>query len=187
MAKTADQMIEEILRVEGGYVNHADDRGGPTNFGITQAVLAGWRKKPVTAQDVKNMKREEAKEIYINKYYVAPGFASVAVISMPVAMELLDTGVNMGPKVASEFLQIALNALNLKGTTYGDMVVDGDIGPTTIAGLKAFIKKRGTEGEQVLLKVLNCLQGARYISISSSRNFANESFVYGWFRERISL
>jgi lysozyme family protein len=65
------QLIEQILDREGGYVNHSSDKGGPTNFGITQATLAAARGKAVTATDVQNMTRAEAITIY-EKQYVKP-------------------------------------------------------------------------------------------------------------------
>lgn len=37
-----EPIIDAILRAEQGYVDHPDDRGGPTNHGITLAV-AGKR------------------------------------------------------------------------------------------------------------------------------------------------
>ncbi|WP_319800296.1 putative peptidoglycan-binding domain-containing protein, partial [Enterobacter hormaechei] len=46
--------------------------------------------------------------------------------------------------------------------------------------------KRGGEGEIVLLRALNCSQGQRYLELAEQRP-ANESFVYGWMRERVSL
>ena len=33
-----DELIEALIEREGGYVNHPNDRGGPTNYGITEAV-----------------------------------------------------------------------------------------------------------------------------------------------------
>ena len=33
-----ERIINEIIRVEGGYVNNPSDSGGGTNFGITVAV-----------------------------------------------------------------------------------------------------------------------------------------------------
>lgn len=38
--KTVDEMIDAIIRREGGYVNHPADRGGPTRYGITMATLS---------------------------------------------------------------------------------------------------------------------------------------------------
>ena len=35
---TVETLIERVLDREGGYVNHPADKGGPTCFGITEAV-----------------------------------------------------------------------------------------------------------------------------------------------------
>ena len=52
--------------------------------------------------------------------------------------------------------------------------------------LGAFLRLRGADGETVMLKGLNVLQGARYIDLAESRP-ANESFVYGWLRTRVGI
>ena len=33
-----DDLIDSLIDREGGYSNHPADRGGPTNYGITEAV-----------------------------------------------------------------------------------------------------------------------------------------------------
>jgi lysozyme family protein len=33
-----DELINALIEREGGYVNHPADRGGPTRYGITEAV-----------------------------------------------------------------------------------------------------------------------------------------------------
>src|SRR6185369_16555833 len=109
------------------------------------------------------MTRDQAKAIYRAKYWAKVGLYLIAPLSEKIAEELLDTGVNMGTGTAGIFLQRALNALNGQGKDYPDILVDGGIGPGTAAALKALLAKRGTTGEAVILKALNCLQGARYI------------------------
>lgn len=44
----SDEMFELLLPfifdAEGGFSNVKDDRGGKTNFGITQRIFNEWRK-----------------------------------------------------------------------------------------------------------------------------------------------
>ncbi|EIG41384.1 hypothetical protein ESTG_04974 [Escherichia coli B799] len=44
----------------------------------------------------------------------------------------------------------------------------------------------GKDGELVMLKALNCTQGDRYLELAEKRE-ANESFVYGWMKERVAV
>lgn len=176
---TIDAMIEALIGKEGGYSNHPSDTGGETMWGITAAVA---RANGYTGP-MRTMPREKAKDIYLRKYYVLPGYANVATHSVKIAEELFDTGVNMGPSIGSTFLQRLLNALNRQGKDYPDIKVDGDVGPATLRSLKAYLAERGKEGETVLLKGLNALQGARYVALSEGRS-ANEDFLHGWLLHR---
>lgn len=175
-----EEALERLIAKEGGYSNNPADKGGETCFGITARIA---RANGYTGL-MRNLTREQAKAIYRQQYWIGPDFASVASLSPAIAEELFDTGVNMGPGVASEFLQRALNALNDQGRLYPDIAVDRDIGPATLRSLKAFREHRGKEGEAVLLRALNCLQGERYITLAEKRQ-ANEGFLYGWLRTRV--
>lgn len=177
---SVEAMIDALIGREGGYVNNPDDTGGATRWGVTETVARAYGYKG----DMKALPRESAVAIYRQKYWIKPGYAKVAQLSQVIAEELFDTGVNMGASVGSEWLQRCLNVFNVKGTLYADIAVDGSIGPASITALKAFLAKRGKEGEVVMLKALNCLQGARYIDLSE-RRMANETFVYGWLRTRV--
>lgn len=71
-----EPVIGDILRREGGFVNHPADRGGPTKYGITASTLETWRKlgRPATVEDVQNMTEAEARDIYASLYVAGPGF-----------------------------------------------------------------------------------------------------------------
>lgn len=167
--------------VEGpAYTNHPADRGGPTRWGITQKTLAQHCGKPVTADEVRLLARDEALAIYRADYVALPGFDQLAAISGPVALKCIDAGVNMGPKVAAQTLQRCLNALG------SELKVDGQAGPATRTALQALLKLRGPTGERVLLVMLNCAQGARYLDIAEA-DPTQRAFVFGWFRQRIQL
>ncbi len=182
MTDAFERLIDPLIGREGGYANHPDDRGGETMWGITIAVARRYGYKG----PMRSMPRTEAVRIYRQRYWIEPGFDAVATRSLAIAEELFDTGVNMGPSVPSGWLQRALNALNRQGKDYPDMKVDDDIGPATLRSLDSYLKVRGKEGEAVLLKALNVLQGERYIRLAEGRG-ANESFLYGWLRTRVEM
>lgn len=182
MTNAITKIIDDVLKAEGGYVDHPDDKGGPTNWGITQATAraAGY------TGHMRDLSREKAFDIYYSRYVKAPRFDQVAAVNERIGSEVIDTGVNMGPAVAARFLQRSLNALNRRGTDYADIAVDGAVGPATIGALKGLFRKRGLAAESVLLKALNALQGARYIELAEARA-ANESFVFGWLQNRVGM
>jgi lysozyme family protein len=175
-----DQLVDALIEREGGYVNNSADRGGPTCFGITEAVARanGY------AGPMRQLPREEATRIYTRLYWLRPRFDEVARRSERIGAELFDTGVNMGPAVATTFLQRALTALNRNGADYPDLVPDGRIGARTLAALDAFFAQRGQTAETVLLRALEALQGERYLRLAERRP-ANEAFLYGWLANRI--
>ena len=179
---TITQLLNVIVATEGGYTNHPSDLGGPTIWGITERVAraAGYT-KPMHV-----MSREEAKEIYLKQYIQIPGFDKIHEVNSAVGCEVIDTGVNMGVPITGLFFQQVLNAMNQQGKHYEDVKVDGDCGPRTINAFKSFMAKRGKDGELVMLRALNSLQGARYLDISAKRE-ANEDFTFGWFLNRVEI
>lgn len=118
--------LTEVLRHEGGYVDHPSDPGGATNMGITRKTLARWRKiSPWTdlpKSSVASLKREEAGLIYRANYW-NPSRAG----DMPVGVDLalFDFAVNSGPDRAVRTLQAALG-----------VAADGEVGPVTLAALR---------------------------------------------------
>lgn len=173
--------ITKLIEVEGGYSNDKNDSGGETCWGITVAVARAFGYAGAMA----TMPQSIARTIYAERYWHQPRFSDVAALSMGIAEELLDTGVNMGTGIAGRFLQRALNTLNQEGRTFPDMTVDGAIGNLTIAALKAHLNARGKPGEGVLLRMLNGQQSVRYMEIAEARA-SQESFMYGWQANRVA-
>ena len=178
-----EQFLIELINREGGYVNNPADRGGATKYGITEAVARANGFKG----SMKDLPIDTAKSIYKKQYWISPRFDQVNLINTAVAEELLDTGVNCGVGFAKPTLQRALNLLNNQGKGgWADLVPDGVYGPATLGALKTLLAKRGKEGEKTLLKVLNILQGNRYIEICE-RNPSQEQFFYGWIANRVEI
>jgi lysozyme family protein len=172
-----EALLAALLRQEGGFVDHPDDRGGPTNFGITRNVAraAGW------TGAMPDLPRAVAIGIYRERYWQAPRLDALAAVAPGVAAEVFDTGVNMGVGTAIAFLQRSLNVLNPGAA----VLVDGHIGPATLAAVGALLARRGARGEAVLLRALNALQGARYIEIAENQP-TQQAFVFGWLAERVA-
>ena len=118
-----DRCLETVLRQEGGFVDHPRDPGGATNMGITLATLRAFRDAEVTADDVRDLTRAEAREIYRARYWTPMRCAD-----LPAGLDLMvfDFGVNAGPSRAVRLLQ------RVAGVS-----ADGSIGPITLAAARA--------------------------------------------------
>lgn len=114
-----DQAFDELLKHEGGFVNHADDPGGATRYGITEAVAreVGYR------GDMRDLPLDLAKRIYRERYW-----NEVRADELPAAVRyaVFDAAVNSGVRQAVRWLQRAV-----------DVEVDGLIGPRTLAAVQA--------------------------------------------------
>jgi lysozyme family protein len=164
MNQNFEKAFIELIGIEGGYVNDPTDRGGETKYGIS--------KRSYPNLDIRNLSLQDAKEIYYGDYWKSNGLDNI--INYEVALELFDTGVNMGVGIASRFLQEALNLMNRNGQNFRDLKVDGQIGPATISAYRKV-------DDRILLKVLNGLQFERYKSICE-KNPRQEKYFNGWMR-----
>lgn len=156
-----DNVIADIIRREGGFVDHIDDPGGATKYGITRETLSEWREKRVSKEDVRNLDPEEARDIYRRRYVIGPGFHKIG--DDHLAALLVDSGVQHGPSRAVRWLQEAVGA-----------TVDGIIGQRTLAAL------RRHKTRDVYLEVLAMRAEFYGEIISDNRSYA--SFALGWAR-----
>jgi len=122
--------VTEVLRHEGGYVDHPRDPGGCTNRGITRRTLEGWRREPVSCADVRALAEDEARAIYRAHYW-----NSVHGDALPPGLDLpvFDAAVNSGRRRAVLWLQEAL----------GGIAVDGVIGPHTLRAARRVNDRAG--------------------------------------------
>lgn len=129
-------IIEDIIETEGGFVDHEHDRGGATNFGITRTQLEKYRGRPVSRIDVENLERSEAFDIYYTEYYL-----DASVFRLPEELQAiaLDMAINHGAGNAAEMIQDVL-------VSFGQGInVDGAIGRFTAAAASAVLSQNGDD------------------------------------------
>jgi lysozyme family protein len=102
-----DACLKRLLVHEGGYSNHPNDPGGPTNFGITLADFRAYIKTNATAADVKAMTLAQAAPIYRTHYWDA-----LRCDDLPSGVDyaLFDYGVNSGIARAAKVIRRIVGA-----------------------------------------------------------------------------
>lgn len=175
-----DQALTALLKDEGGYTNNPNDSGGETNFGITiaEARARGY------GGPMKELTLDWAKHIYTVTYWTEAGFDKLAAVNEAVAVKCFNAGVNCGVNRITGWLQTLVNGLNRNQKDYPDVQIDYAMGRATIAAVAALLKLRGKDGETVLVRGINDLQGAYYVGIATS-NQKNEEFLFGWLLNRV--
>lgn len=155
-----EEIIKDVIDREQGFVDHPDDKGGPTKYGITLSTLTAWRGKEVTKQDVEDLSKGEASDIYREMYISRPGLNRIP--EWKLRGMLVDIAVNHGPKRAIKMLQKVLK-----------IEEDGIIGPETI---KAFFSI--TNHLKVYLGV--CAERVRVYGRIITNDSKQASFAAGW-------
>ena len=129
MKENYDSFFNELIRHEGGFTDDPHDPGnqrgdghgnkGSTNLGVTAKVWAEYTGKPAPIEVMKQLTRDDVKEMYREKYWDA-----VCGDHLPsgVDVSVADFGVNAGPGRAAKRLQRVVAAKQ-----------DGAIGPRTLA------------------------------------------------------
>ena len=156
---TFEEIIDNVLESEGGYVNDKDDPGGETNMGIS--------KRAYPDLDIKNLTREEAKQIYYEDYWT-PSKADQ--LSNQLREVYFDMVVNFGMRGAARVLQQACNGKN----TY-KIKVDGRVGVATISASKNLEPDR--------LRAYRVLKFATIVIKKPTQ----EKYWFGWFRRAIRV
>lgn len=158
-SKRLDKCLDYIFKVEGGYSNHPNDKGGATKYGIIQAEA---RRHGYTG-DMKNFTKDKAKEIYTKDYYYKNKLDQIK--DDRVALSVFDWTVNSGG--AKKEIQKMLN------NEYGyNLSTDGVIGEQTLAALNAV-------NPDSLLKSISTTQ-RNYYDALVRKNPKNKSFQKGW-------
>ena len=115
-----DKEFNELILVEGGYINDKDDAGGETYLGISRKnnpKWVGWevidevKKKYGTKNITSRLKKDKAltnnaKLLYKQKYWDALELDDIP--SQNIAHEMFDTAVNCGITTAIRIAQQVL-------------------------------------------------------------------------------
>lgn len=178
--KVLQNIVNHVIDVEGGYVDHPADPGGKTMYGITEAVARTYGYKGV----IKDLPKSLAQEIYYSIYILDTKFNQVMDIAgLEVATELIDAGINCGVSRAATWLQRTLNAFNNNGKLYPPLKEDGSLGAVSLKALRTLVEARGKSAGTVIAKACNCMQGMHYITLTE-KDPKFKAFIYGWISNR---
>jgi lysozyme family protein len=134
--------LKQVLKYEGGFVDHPKDPGGPTNKGVTQAVYDAWQKSQnLPTQSVRNISDSAVAAIYKQQYW-----DRVRGDDLPSGVDfaVFDFAVNSGVSRAAKYLQAVV------GVTQ-----DGVIGPATIQATKTYVAMAVTNRRLAFMKSLS--------------------------------
>jgi lysozyme family protein len=129
---SVQEIAEEIVAREGGFVNDPDDPGGATNHGVTINTLRRLgidvnRDTRIDVADVRALTRAQAVEIYVEHYFTRPGLGSLPEV---LHASIFDMYVNAGGN-AVKVLQRLLTQMGYPCDP------DGAVGPQTIRAAQA--------------------------------------------------
>ena len=155
-----EKIFDYLLKVEGGYSDDKNDKGGKTKYGIIEEEARDFGYKG----NMQDLTKDFAKNIYLKKYYL--GNKLDKVVNDKVALSICDWAVNSG-RNGTKNAQIAINQL-----TNANLDVDGIIGNKTLDALNAVDPEKFLEFYHNLQK--------NYYKGKVETDKTQEDFLAGW-------
>lgn len=184
------QVFAKIVKVEGGWVDDAADRGGATNYGISlrfakavgevDANRDGFADLDlnfdtvIDGVDIRRLTPQIAEALYLQHFWIGPGFWQ---LPRPIDAAVFDQAVNGGTTSAVKLLQLAVNRAAPLQTP--DVEVDGVLGPATR-------KATAERNPERLLTEYRSAAAQRY-QIIVQKDPSQRRFLKGWLRRASEL
>ena len=182
--------FNELLGIEGGFVDDPVDRGGATKYGISLRFLKSEGTfdddgdliadfdldfdGDIDGQDIRKLTVGDARYLYLRCFWRRLDCES---FPQPIGEMLFDQGVNGGNFAARKMLQQALN-IYLSETRFHLLTVDGVIGQRTRDAVQLVLghKRLGTAR---LVEAFREVVRDRYREIVR-RNPSQKKYLRGW-------
>lgn len=165
MKTTFDEIIEIVLKHEGGYTNDKDDpgnwTGGKVGEGILKGTNFGIAANSYPELDIKNLTVDQAKAVYYSDYWKR---GHCDKIPEEIRQIYFDSCINHGRGGAAKLLQRTIG-----------VTPDGAIGPVTLSK----VGKATLKGFAV--------QRLMYYTRIVARNQKMEKYLKGWFNRVYDL
>lgn len=160
MNASVRDIIDATLRREGfgEFTNRAEDKGGPTKWGITLNTYRRF-KANASVDDLRALTEEQARDIYWQDYVERPGFDRI--VHQGLRALMVDFGVTSGTFTAIKALQQAL------GVT-----------PDGINGVETRKALAGTDSDRVYVSVLR--QYFSHFATIAVNNPSQLVWLRGW-------
>lgn len=159
MGKFSDA-LPIVQKSEGGYVNHKNDRGGETNYGVTKATFLEAQRQKILSKNivsVGNITKEDAEKVFKQMYWNKMHGDD---LPRDLSIAVFDMAINSGPKTAIKTLQKVLG-----------LAQDGAIGPEILLAISNY------KGD--LLDDYIKAREAKYRAIVK-KNPTQKVFIKGW-------
>lgn len=184
--------VDELLGIEGGFVDDPVDRGGATKYGWSLRTLIIEGKidldgdgspdfdldmdGDIDGADVARLTRGDAKFLYHRCFWLRLDADSWA---RPIGEMLFDQGVNGGMVAAKKLLQRAINASLTKYRLNTPLLnVDGVLAEKTRAALDAVVAVPAAGMAAIVIAYRDAAKD-RYRAIAAA-NPSQKRFLAGW-------
>lgn len=158
------KLIPFILKWEGGFANHPDDKGGATNKGITIATFRHFFGSGATVEQLKAMTDEQWETVFRKGFW--DKFEADKIANQSIANVCVDWAWCSGPTTAIRQVQRLLG-----------VAADGVVGNITLGAIN------NADPEKLFEKIKSARQA--FVEAIVKRDASQQVFLKGW-RNRIN-